>query len=228
MCSDTTYRKRGAVTAESKASLFARIVSWLRAGYPEGVPREDYVALLAVLHRKLTDAEVELVVRRLIAQHNRDNPDKVIDVEEILHTIESVAKETPSEDDVARVGTRLEAAGWHMNEPEPDLDSPRGTSRSLALPPLLRTIVGWLRAGYPEGVPEGDYIPLLALLTRRLSDEEVDQVTAELINAGDLPISKTDIQVLITKITNEMPNDSDVTRVRSRLHAGGMPVIDPA
>ena len=216
------------MTAESKASLFTRIVTWLRAGYPEGVPREDYVALLAVLHRKLTEAEVELVVRRVIAERNRDNPDKVVDVDELLQTIASVANDTPSEDDLARVGARLEAAGWQLTEPESNASSPRDAApRSLALPPLIRTIVGWLRAGYPEGVPEGDYVPLLALLTRRLSDDEVDQVTAELISAGDLPISKTDIQVLITKITNEMPSDSDGARVRDRLHAGGMPVIDP-
>ena len=32
----------------------------------------------------------------------------------------------------------------------------------MALPPFLSAIVGWLRAGYPEGVPEVDYIPLFA------------------------------------------------------------------
>ena len=75
----------------------------------------------------------------------------------------------------------------------------------MALPPFLANIIGWLRSGYPEGVPEADYVPLLAILTRRLSDAEVDQITAELIAQGDLPVDKTDIQVLITKITNEMP-----------------------
>jgi len=75
----------------------------------------------------------------------------------------------------------------------------------MALPPFLTSIVGWLRAGYPNGVPEQDYIPLFALLTRRLSETEVDAVADALIEDGDLPIEKTDIQVLITKITNEMP-----------------------
>lgn len=42
----------------------------------------------------------------------------------------------------------------------------------MALPPFLTSIVGWLRAGYPNGVPEQDYIPLFALLTRRLSETE--------------------------------------------------------
>lgn len=44
------------------------------------------------------------------------------------------------------------------------------------LPPFLASIIEWLRAGYPEGVPEQDYVPLFALLKRRLSDDEVDQV----------------------------------------------------
>ena len=97
----------------------------------------------------------------------------------------------------------------------------------MALPPFLGNIIGWLRAGYPNGVPESDYIPLLALLTRRLSDDEVDQVTGELVDQGDLPIDKTDIGVMISKVTNEMPLESDVARVRDHLRSGGWPIADP-
>ncbi|WP_233532960.1 DUF3349 domain-containing protein [Antrihabitans sp. YC2-6] len=91
----------------------------------------------------------------------------------------------------------------------------------MALPPILNNIIGWLRAGYPDGVPESDYIPLLALLRRRLSDEEVHQIATELIDLGDLPIAKTDIQVMITKVTNELPSETDVDRVRANLVFGG-------
>ncbi|NKW34323.1 DUF3349 domain-containing protein [Rhodococcus hoagii] len=97
----------------------------------------------------------------------------------------------------------------------------------MSLPPFLSSIIDWLRAGYPNGVPEQDYVPLFALLTRRLSEDEVDLVTAALVEDGDLPISKTDIQVLITKITNEMPLESDVDRVRSHLAAGAGPSPAP-
>ena len=31
-----------------------RVLQWLRAGYPEGVPQQDYVALLGILRRTLT------------------------------------------------------------------------------------------------------------------------------------------------------------------------------
>ncbi|MFZ2175329.1 MAG: DUF3349 domain-containing protein [Rhodococcus sp. (in: high G+C Gram-positive bacteria)] len=97
----------------------------------------------------------------------------------------------------------------------------------MSLPPFLTSIIGWLRAGYPDGVPEQDYIPLFALLTRRLSEDEVDAVADALVEDGDLPIEKTDIQVLITKLTNELPLESDVARVRDHLTAGGWPLAGP-
>ncbi|MBF0661867.1 MULTISPECIES: DUF3349 domain-containing protein [unclassified Rhodococcus (in: high G+C Gram-positive bacteria)] len=90
----------------------------------------------------------------------------------------------------------------------------------MILPPILTSIVEWLRAGYPDGVPEQDYVPLFALLSRRLSEEEVDQVAGRLVDDGDLPIDKTDIAVLITKITNEMPSDRDIDRVHRHLGTG--------
>ncbi|WP_216917381.1 DUF3349 domain-containing protein [Nocardia noduli] len=91
------------------------------------------------------------------------------------------------------------------------------------MPPFLNAIIDWLRAGYPDGVPEADYIPLLALLRRRLSDEEVRALAAELAGTGDLPADSTDIQVMITKVTNEMPSEDDVARVRARLAARAWP-----
>jgi hypothetical protein len=39
----------------------------------------------------------------------------------------------------------------------------------MALSDVLAKIVGFLRAGHPEGVPDGGYIPLVARLRRRLA-----------------------------------------------------------
>ncbi|MBF6163904.1 DUF3349 domain-containing protein [Streptomyces gardneri] len=94
------------------------------------------------------------------------------------------------------------------------------------MPPFLNAIIGWLRVGYPDGVPESDYIPLLALLRRRLSDEEVARIAAELAGAGGADIDETDIQVMITKITNAMPSEADVARVRARVEANAWPHPD--
>ena len=55
----------------------------------------------------------------------------------------------------------------------------------MALPPFLSSIIGWLRAGYPEGVPDVDYIPLFALLGSQLTDKEVYEIGEELASGSD-------------------------------------------
>lgn len=93
---------------------------------------------------------------------------------------------------------------------------------------FLGSILAWLRAGYPEGVPEADYVPLLALLSRRLSPDEVHQVTRSMVRSNDgAAVDDVDIGVEITKITNELPREEDVARVRSKLAAAGWPLGDP-
>ena len=49
----------------------------------------------------------------------------------------------------------------------------------MALPPPLQQIVDFLRAGYPDGVPERDYMPILALLGREFSTTDADEVEVE-------------------------------------------------
>ena len=90
---------------------------------------------------------------------------------------------------------------------------------------FLNKIVVWLQAGYPEGVPGPDRVPLLALLSRRLTNDEVKTVAQALVDRGEF--DHVDIGVLITRITDELPRDEDVERVRSRLAAKGWPLDDP-
>lgn len=89
---------------------------------------------------------------------------------------------------------------------------------------FLDAVVAWLRAGYPEGVPPTDYFPLLALLSRRLTADEVKEVAAELMKRGDF--DHVDIGVMITQVTDELPAPDDVERVRQRLAAKGWPLDD--
>jgi hypothetical protein len=91
---------------------------------------------------------------------------------------------------------------------------------------LVGRVVGFLRAGYPDGVPATDYVPLFALLRRRLSDDEVRQLTRELSASGTLPVNVVDIEVAITKATDGLPSPEEVQRVKDRLVAGGWPVSD--
>jgi hypothetical protein len=96
----------------------------------------------------------------------------------------------------------------------------------MALPPVLSSIITWLRAGYPEGVPSVDYIPLFALLASQLTDADVTAIAGELAEASD-PESAQAIRDAIETITHEKPRDSDVSRVRARLAAGGWPLARP-
>jgi Protein of unknown function (DUF3349) len=96
----------------------------------------------------------------------------------------------------------------------------------MALPPVLSSIVDWLRAGYPEGVPKVDYVPLFALLASQLTDAEVAEIAQELENSTD-PSSAEAIKEAIVTVTNGHANDADVARVRGRLAGGGWPLAKP-
>ena len=89
---------------------------------------------------------------------------------------------------------------------------------------FLSSVVSWLRAGYPEGVPPTDTFAVLALLTRRLSNDEVKIVAQELMQRDEF--DKVDIGVLISKLTDELPSEEDIERVRARLAAKGWPLDD--
>ena len=97
----------------------------------------------------------------------------------------------------------------------------------MALPPFLSSIVGWLRAGYPEGVPDVDYIPLFALLGSQLSESDVHAVAEELANESK-PESAEAIRKAIATVTDHSASDADVARVQARLAAaGGWPLAKP-
>ena len=89
---------------------------------------------------------------------------------------------------------------------------------------FLNSVVAWLRAGYPEGIPPTDYFPVLALLSRRLSNDDVKLVANDLMQRGDF--DHVDIGVLITQLTDELPSPADVERVRERLATKGWPLDD--
>nr|WP_207770337.1 DUF3349 domain-containing protein [Frankia canadensis] len=95
------------------------------------------------------------------------------------------------------------------------------------MPPFLASVIEWLRAGYPEGVPEHDYLPLFALLRRKLTDDEVTTIADELSAHGD-PASVLAIHTAIAEVTQQPPLDGDINRVSAHLAAGGWPLADPA
>ena len=214
-------------TVEDRPGLLTSILNWLRKGYPDGVPPKDYFPLLALLKKRLNDKEVDDVVADLTASGLAP------DASSIRNAIERVAQEEPTEEDTALVAARLAAAGWPLagtaDRAGDDVGarSPGGPDGGAGRPALLTSILGWLRKGYPQGVPTQDYVPLLALLRRRLSDDETVWVARQILESGHAPIGSADIGVLISKVTNEMPSDTDVNRVREHLEAAGWPVVPP-
>lgn len=87
----------------------------------------------------------------------------------------------------------------------------------MSLGDLVARMVAFVRAGYPRGFPRTDYFPLLALLRRRLTDDEVAAVARALTGRGELNIQTADIAAAITAITDELPSPADVDRVQRRL-----------
>ena len=98
-------------TTEPRASFVARAVDWLRAGYPTGIPRGDYIALLGVLRRKLTDDEVRAIAAQLAEAADQGDEITVADVEKLIN---EATLDDASTDDVARVSSRLAAGGWPL------------------------------------------------------------------------------------------------------------------
>ncbi len=93
----------------------------------------------------------------------------------------------------------------------------------MALSTAVSSVLQFLHAVYPEGVPRQDYIPLLALLRRRLTEDEVGDVANSLILNADTA-SAAAMHDAISAITREAPRDEDVARVRSHLASGGWPL----
>jgi hypothetical protein len=98
----------------------------------------------------------------------------------------------------------------------------------MGLGDRISRIVAFFRAGYPDWAPKTGYIPLLALLPRRASDDEITSIAANLVLRARRPIDTADIGVEITRVTSEMPSLNDVERVHQRLAAAGWPDKPPS
>ncbi|MEV4642265.1 DUF3349 domain-containing protein [Actinoplanes sp. NPDC049548] len=99
-----------------RANFLIRAVEWLRAGYPSGVPRQDYVTLLGVLRRKLTEDEVRQIAIELADRWVPDGADPIT-TEDIEEMISSSMLQEASPEDVVRVSAHLAAGGWPLADP---------------------------------------------------------------------------------------------------------------
>jgi hypothetical protein len=83
----------------------------------------------------------------------------------------------------------------------------------------IARLVRFFRTGYPEAAPPTGYVPAVALLPRRLTDDEVSQVADDVADRGDVRINGIDIGTAIIRITHELPATEDIDRVKQRLEA---------
>jgi hypothetical protein len=94
---------------------------------------------------------------------------------------------------------------------------------------ILQKVLDWLHAGYPQGVPQQDYYPLLAFLARSLKPEEVSEVVTAL--QVDLALgeqtSTADVQAAIEAVTKSPALAQDVRRIEDRLRDLGWE-LEPA
>jgi hypothetical protein len=89
----------------------------------------------------------------------------------------------------------------------------------VALPTVLQRVLGWLHAGYPEGIPQKDYYPLLAFLARSLKPEEVSEVVTalEADYDPDRHTTSEDVRTAIEAVTNSPALGNDVRRIEDQL-----------
>jgi hypothetical protein len=94
---------------------------------------------------------------------------------------------------------------------------------------LLNSILNWLRAGYPNGVPGPDRVPLLALLrSTPLTEEQIKEVVAN-ITAKDSAaleggIDEDEIAAFIKDVSHHDAGPDNVKRVAATLAAAGWPL----
>jgi hypothetical protein len=104
--------------SDLRSNFLTRAVDWLRAGYPTGVPKRDYIALLGLLRRKLTDDEVRKIAQELADESQKTaEPITTADIESM---IDDKVLQTATADDVARVSARLASGGWPLADPPQD------------------------------------------------------------------------------------------------------------
>lgn len=90
-------------------------------------------------------------------------------------------------------------------------------------------VLGWLRKGYPEGVPPKDYFPLLALLQRTLDEEQVTRAILTVFrdHGTDNPVTEQQIRRAVHQVIETEPNPEEINQVASRLASVGWPLAQP-
>jgi Protein of unknown function (DUF3349) len=95
---------------------------------------------------------------------------------------------------------------------------------------LFNSVLKWLRAGYPDGVPGPDRVPLLALLRATpLTEDQITQVVRDITvqdpsTLADGEITRDEIAEFIKDVTHHDAGPENIQRVSAKLAAAGWPL----
>jgi hypothetical protein len=94
---------------------------------------------------------------------------------------------------------------------------------------VLDNVLGWLHQGYPQGGPQKDYFPLLALLKRSLTEEEVVKAAQSILKSSNSDtVTESEIREAVHAVIEKEPNPEEIHQVASRLASVGWPLALPA
>ncbi|BBZ14715.1 DUF3349 domain-containing protein [Mycobacterium branderi] len=100
----------------------------------------------------------------------------------------------------------------------------------MATTSFLSSVLRWLQAGYPDGVPGPDRVPLLALLrSTPLTEDQVAEVVHNITERGskalaDGEIDHDEIAEFISDMTHYDAGPENIRRVAATLAAAGWPL----
>lgn len=96
--------------------------------------------------------------------------------------------------------------------------------------PFFQSVLRWLQASYPDGVPGPDRVALLALLRGTpLTEEQVREVVKHITAAksavlADGKIDRDEIAEFISDVTQHDASPENIRRVAATLAAAGWPL----
>jgi hypothetical protein len=94
---------------------------------------------------------------------------------------------------------------------------------------VLDNVLRWLRSGYPDGVPPKDYFPLLALLKRSLTEDEVVTAAQAVLKGSEADtVTEDEIREAVHRVIEKEPNPEEIHQVAARLALVGWPLAAPA
>lgn len=94
-------------------SAIGKILEWLKAGYPQGIPPNDYPSVLGVLRRNMSDEEIVSISDEL-AMQSVSNGDVPVTAAQIRDMVRTMAFQHATPEDVQRVSANLARAGWPL------------------------------------------------------------------------------------------------------------------